>query len=92
MRKEQTVDYGLIGKIEKAKRYAEERAERVQFKRFTVEIAGENNTHSVHFDDDTWQCDCDFFKTRGVCTHVMTLERILEGMIPGPGETHMAQQ
>jgi hypothetical protein len=75
----------MIGKIEKAKRYAEER-DRIHFNEFDVTFNGENSPHTVHFSDNTWQCDCDFFTTRGVCSHTMALERILEGMIPTPAE------
>lgn len=74
------MDYGMIGKIEKARRYAEER-DRIRFEKFTVTVDGENNPHVVYYDQGTWQCDCDFFQTRGVCSHTMALERILEGMI-----------
>ncbi len=74
------MDYGMIGKIEKAKRYAEER-NRVHFEQFRVILEGDNNLHTVQYERGTWQCDCDFFKTRGVCSHTMALERILEGMI-----------
>ena len=77
------MDYGMIGKIEKAKRYAEER-NRIRFDQFTVTFDGENNPHVVQFDQGIWQCDCDFFQTRGVCSHTMALERILEGTIPEP--------
>lgn len=77
------MDYGMIGKIEKARRYAQER-DRIKFEKFTVTLDGENNPHVVYFDMGAWQCDCDFFQTRGVCSHTMALERILEGMIPEP--------
>jgi hypothetical protein len=79
------VDYGMIGKIEKAKRYAEER-DRIHFEEFRVTFEGENSPHRVTFSDNAWHCDCDFFTTRGVCSHTMALERILEGMIPTPAE------
>ena len=75
------MDSGMIGKIEKAKRYAQER-NRFHFEAFTVNIDGENNTHQVKFKDNQWSCDCDFFRTRGVCTHTMALEELLKGMIP----------
>jgi hypothetical protein len=75
------MDYGMIGKIEKAKRYAEER-ERIRFKSFRATFKGENNPHTVYFEDGEWKCDCNFFLTRGVCSHTMALERILEGMLP----------
>jgi len=74
------MDYGLIGKIEKAKRYAEER-DRITFEKFTATFEGENNDHTVTYDQGQWQCDCDFFKSRGRCSHTMALEMILEGMV-----------
>jgi hypothetical protein len=36
----------------------------------------------VQFEGGNWTCDCDFFTTRGVCSHTMALERVLEGMLP----------
>jgi hypothetical protein len=74
------MDYGLIGKREKALRYAEER-ERFIFHQFKVEIDGANNNHHVSYDEGEWQCDCDYFATRGYCSHTMALEIILEKML-----------
>ncbi len=74
------MDSGMIGKIQKAKRYAEER-NRIHFNHFTVTFDGTNNPHTVKYEDGQWACDCDFFKTRGRCSHTMALEMILEGMI-----------
>lgn len=75
------MDYGMIGKIEKAKRYAQERS-RIHFKGLNVTFEGENNPHTVQFDENTgWTCDCDFFHSRGRCCHTMALEILLEGMI-----------
>ena len=71
----------MIGKIEKAKRYAQQR-DRIHFEAFTVTFEGENNPHTVHFNDGDWQCDCDFFQSRGRCSHTMALEMILDKMIP----------
>ena len=74
------MDYGLIGKIEKAKRYAEER-DRFLFHSFEVAVRGDNNAHTVRYKDGEWFCDCDFFRTHGRCSHTMALERLLEGML-----------
>jgi hypothetical protein len=74
------MDYGMIGKIEKAKRYAQER-NRIHFSAFTVTMDGANNPHTVQFQNGEWHCDCDFFQTRGRCSHTMALEIILEGMV-----------
>lgn len=75
------MNYGMIGKITKAKRYAEER-ERIHFKTLSVTFNGDNNEHTVNLSDGLWKCDCDFFQTRGRCSHTMALEIILEGMLP----------
>ncbi|MCZ7542256.1 MAG: hypothetical protein M5R40_01375 [Anaerolineae bacterium] len=81
------MDYGMVSKIEKARRYVDEREQRIQFESFAVVIRGENGTHRLMFENNKWQCDCEYFKTRGVCSHRIALERILQGMVPGPGES-----
>jgi len=77
------MDYGMIGKREKARRYAQER-ERIRFQTFTVTVEGENNSHVVRYDHGKWQCDCEFFRSRGVCSHTMALEIVLENMLTQP--------
>jgi hypothetical protein len=74
------MDYGMIGKIEKAKRYAQQK-DRFSVKKFEVEVGGENNPHHVTYDNGQWTCDCEFFQSRGRCSHTMALEIILEGMV-----------
>jgi hypothetical protein len=82
-RRQPQMDYGMIGKIQKAKRYAEQR-DRIHFESLSVTFNGDNNPHTVHMSSGAWQCDCDFFTTRGRCSHTIALEIILEGMIPEP--------
>jgi len=78
------MDYALIGKIEKAKMYASE-PERIQFDDFSVRLLGDNESvHHVQFKEGKWQCGCLFFKTRGFCSHTMTMERVLGDMITQP--------
>lgn len=79
------MDYGMIGKIEKAKRYAEQR-ERFRFEQFRVTFSGDNNGHTVKFDNGVFQCDCEFFILRQRCSHTMALEHLLEHMLPQPAE------
>ncbi|MGB7875944.1 MAG: hypothetical protein WBL25_16300 [Anaerolineales bacterium] len=79
------MDYGMIGKIQKAKHYAEER-ERFQFKSFELTFDGDNNPHTIKFDNGDFHCDCEFFISHRRCVHTMALERILENMIPEPIE------
>ena len=75
------MDYGMIGKIEKAKLYAEER-QRFIFEEFAVRFDGDNNGHTVSLAKGVWDCDCEFFAIRDVCSHTMALERLLNGMLP----------
>ena len=82
------MDYGMVSKIEKAKRYAEQR-DRIRFLSFTVTFDGDNNPHSVTYEDGQWHCDCSFFRSRGVCSHTMALERVLSGMLPESAVTHL---
>ncbi|MCC6146041.1 MAG: SWIM zinc finger family protein [Anaerolineaceae bacterium] len=79
------MDYGMISKLEKARRYSQER-ERFKFHAFTVTVDGNNNPHSVQYNNGIWTCDCDFYHSRGRCSHTMALEFILEGMIEIPEE------
>ena len=78
------MDSGTISKIQKAKLYAEERDDRIRFRSFSVEIAGDNNRHVTSFDHGQWSCDCEFFKSHGHCSHTMAMERVLGPMLAAP--------
>ena len=71
----------LIGKIEKAKRYAEEK-DRVTFKELSVKFRGENSDYNVNFKDGKWSCTCPFFSNWKICSHTMAMEKILGNMLP----------
>ncbi len=71
----------LIGKIEKARRYAQE-PDRVSFVSFKTTFRGENDNHVVEFADGRWHCTCNFFAGWGICSHTMALQRILGEMLP----------
>ena len=75
------MDSGMIGKIQKAKRYAEE-PDRFCFEQFQVKIQGSNSQHAVTYDSGAWTCTCRFFASRGVCSHTMAMERLLGVMLP----------
>ena len=75
------MDNAMISKIEKARRYAEERT-RMHVQTLSVTFDGENSPHKVSLEKGAWYCDCEFFHLRGTCSHTMALERVLEGMLP----------
>ena len=76
----------LIGKIEKAKRYAQE-TERVTFSELSVKFRGENNDYMTSYKDGEWHCSCGFFSSWGLCSHTMALEKILGNMLPPEAHT-----
>jgi len=74
------MDSGMISKIQKAKRYSEER-DRITFDDFDVTFRGDHDTYRVSYQKGHWTCRCGFFAHRGVCSHTMALERVLMGML-----------
>ena len=71
----------MIGKIQKAKIYAEE-LDRVIVQDIAVTFRGDHNTYSVTFHDGRWNCGCHFFATYGTCSHTMAMQRIMGVMMP----------
>ena len=75
----------LIGKIEKAKRYAQEPG-RAQIQKLEVTFRGSHDAHRITFDAGRWHCDCNFFALYDVCSHTMAMQRILGDMVPSEGD------
>ena len=72
------MDSAMIGKIEKAMRYANE-PERIQFSDIELTFKGEHDTYNVTYHRGKWHCECLFFQKRGIRSHTMTSERICAG-------------
>jgi hypothetical protein len=71
----------LIGKVEKANRYARE-LDRISFEQLAVSFKGDNDNHTVRLESGTWHCTCHFFESWGSCVHVLALQKILGVMLP----------
>ena len=71
----------LIGKIEKANRYARE-TDRIPFERLALEFRGDNDTHNVALDPDGWHCTCHYFESWQTCVHILALQKMLGDMLP----------
>lgn len=71
----------LIGKIEKAKRYAQE-PDRVTLSGFTAVFRGKNDNHELSYADGKWHCSCGFFSQWQICSHTMALQEILGNVLP----------
>lgn len=70
----------LISKIQKASLYARE-PDRVTFTELSTTFRGENDTYNVALHDAQWSCNCHFFKTNGICSHIMAVQKILAEML-----------
>lgn len=71
----------LIGKLDKARRYAQE-PERLTLSRLTTTFRGSNDDHDLGLAGDAWHCACHYFEVNGTCAHVMATQRILVAMLP----------
>ncbi|MGI6367443.1 MAG: SWIM zinc finger family protein [Anaerolineae bacterium] len=74
------MDSGMISKIQKAKRYAEE-PDRIKVEQLAVRFTGEHDTYDVTYREGVWNCQCTFFQQRGLCSHTMAMERLLSPMV-----------
>ena len=72
----------MIGKIEKAHRYARE-PERIEFSEFQATFEGGHDSYLVSFRDNHWSCSCHTFEAHmvGTCSHVMAMQQILSPML-----------
>ena len=70
----------MIGKIAKAKRYAQEK-DRLQISDLTATFRGEHGSHSLTLSKGQWRCSCDFFHIAGYCSHTMATEDLLAKMV-----------
>jgi hypothetical protein len=77
----QAMHSSLIGKVEKANRYARE-LDRISFEEFAVTFKGDNDTHTVRLSNEAWHCTCHFFDSWQSCVHVLALQKILGVMLP----------
>ena len=74
------MDSSIIGKIEKAKQYSEQK-DRVNITSFAATFKGNHDNYDVQFADGAWRCKCHFFATREICSHTMAMQRILDEML-----------
>ena len=74
------MDSSIIGKIDKARKYAEEK-DRVRIASLQATFQGIHNTYQVSFNSGVWHCQCLFFATRRVCSHTMALQRMLDEVL-----------
>jgi hypothetical protein len=70
----------IVSDVKKAQRYSEE-TERMKVVEFSATFKGDNKDHQVAYDRGNWSSTSSYFKTHGVCSYTMALERILKGLV-----------
>ncbi len=70
----------IVSDVKKAKRYSQE-TDRIRILRFECHFEGYNKDHYITYNAGNWTSTASFFAQRGVCSHTMTLEKILKGMV-----------
>jgi hypothetical protein len=72
----------MIGKIEKAHRYARE-PRRVRFTTLGATFHGEHDDYQITMADGHWDCSCHTFVSHvvGTCSHVMAMQQLLSEML-----------
>jgi len=72
----------MIGKIEKAHRYARE-PERVTLATFEATFRGEHDDYRVSLTPDGWRCTCPTFERQILesCSHIMAMQQMLGPML-----------
>lgn len=73
-------DATMISQIEKSRQYVQE-PERIHFSSFKALLSGNTSDHLVTYEEGRWHCNCHVFETRGVCSHVMAMERLLSDWV-----------
>lgn len=71
----------LVGKVEKAKRYAQE-PDPVALSEFSADFRGEHDNYAVTYKSNKWHCTCQFFSQWETCSHTMALQRLFSGVLP----------
>lgn len=73
---------GMIGKIDKAHRYAQE-PDRMRMTAFSATFRGSHDDYRVSLDDHGWHCTCHTFEAHVLesCPHVMAAQLLLGPML-----------
>jgi hypothetical protein len=81
-KEDRVMNSSIIGKIEKAHRYARE-PERVRVQNLEATFRGGHDDYTVRLSDGRWNCSCHTFSSHavGTCSHVMAMQQMLGAML-----------
>lgn len=84
----------MIGKIEKAHRYARE-PHRIQIASLTAGFQGGHDVYQIELRDGQWHCSCHTFESHAVgdtCAHVMAMQELLKAMLSDDARYYGAEE
>jgi hypothetical protein len=72
----------MIGKIEKAHRYAKE-PDRVRVQGLQATFHGSHDDYQIELVNGRWECSCHSFSSHalGTCAHIMAMQQLLWPML-----------
>jgi len=73
----------MIGKIEKAHRYARQ-PERVRLQSISATFHGGHDDYVVSLQEGAWHCTCHTYESHavgGTCSHIMAMQEMLDVML-----------
>jgi hypothetical protein len=71
----------VVSDVDKSVRYADELADRIRILSFDASFEGNHNVYNISYDNGEWDCDNPYFRSHGVCSNTMAMERLLKGMV-----------
>ena len=82
-------DEQLQRKQMKAGHYAQQ-PERFTLLEIRLQMRSTHGVRLVSYGEGGWHCTCDFYRERGICSHIMAAEQLLGPLAPLP--THPRAQ
>jgi hypothetical protein len=81
----------IVSDVKKSKQYSEE-PDRITILAFTAAFRGDNREHLITYNNGIWDNPTsNYWASHGISTHVMTMERLLEGFVK-PARLPSAEQ
>lgn len=70
-------DAELQQKQEKSREYVQQ-PERFALEGLHLRMHSEHGIRNIRYEDGQWKCTCPFYEKRGICSHIMAAQALLE--------------
>lgn len=79
-------DAELDAKRRKAARYARQ-PERFSLEGISLRMQSEHGERLIRLAAGRWECTCPFYHERGVCSHIMAAQALLQALLPASSDS-----